>query len=57
MVESAMTDRFKYTQIYTVLLQLEEAAEVLSLQKYNLSYMKLSFTERFLSFDAELLNN
>lgn len=44
MVESAMTDRFKYTEIYTLMLQLEEAAEILSLKKYNLSHMKLSFT-------------
>lgn len=45
MVQDSTTDRFRYTQAYTALLQLEEAAEVLSMRKYNQSFIQLSYVD------------
>lgn len=43
MIKDSSTDRYRYTEAYTALLHLEEAAEVLCMRKYNKKCLKLSY--------------
>lgn len=44
MVENSLVDPLKYTEAYMALLHLEEAAEILNIQQYNQSSLKIHYT-------------